>query len=427
MAHIDTLDRDSLQRREQELAARYAALKARNLSLDLTRGKPGPEQLALSDGLDGGLDGNYLGEGGVDLRNYGGLDGIAEAKRLFAPVLQVPPANVIVGGNSSLTMMYQCLLFGMWFGLGKPESAWHHAGKPKFICPVPGYDRHFNACIHLGIELVNVPMTDTGPDMDAVEALVDRDPAIRGLWCVPRFSNPTGAVYDAATVERIAQLGRRAHPAFRVFWDDAYAIHALSADAPKLAPVWAACERAGTADSVLLFGSTSKITHAGAGVAFMAASKANLDAFRQHLGMQSIGPDKVNQMRHVRFLRNLPNTLALMDRHAALLRPRFAAVLEALERELGGTGMGSWLKPQGGYFVSFDTRPGLAKEVVRLAAEAGVKLTPAGATFPYGKDPEDRNIRIAPSFPALAEIESAMEVFTVCVQWASVRQKLSAG
>jgi DNA-binding transcriptional MocR family regulator len=243
---------------------------------------------------------------------------------------------------------------------------------------------------------------------------------------VPRFSNPTGAVYDEATVRRIAALGARAHPSFRVFWDDAYAIHALTPDAPALAPVWAACEQAGTQDSVLLFGSTSKITHAGAGVAFMAGSKANLDAYRAHLALQSIGPDKVNQMRHVRLLRDLPTMLALMEQHAALLRPRFAAVLERLERELGDSGMGSWLTPQGGYFISFDTRPGLAQEVVRLAAEAGVKLTPAGATFPHGKDPEDRNIRIAPSYPALAEIEAAMEVFVVCVQLASVRQKLAA-
>ena len=425
MDHIDTLDRAALAAREQELSNRFAALKQRKLALDLTRGKPGPEQLALSDSLDGVLGGNFVGEGGVDLRNYGGLDGIAEAKRLFAPIVQVPAENLIVGGNSSLTMMYQSLMFGMWFGLGGPANAWHHAGKPKFICPVPGYDRHFHACIHLGIELLNVPMTDTGPDMDAVEALIDSDPAIRGLWCVPRFSNPTGAVYDAATVERIAALGKRAHASFRVFWDDAYAIHALSPDAPRLASIWEACVRAGTTDSVLVFGSTSKITHAGAGVAFMAASKANLDAFREHLGMQSIGPDKVNQMRHVRFLRDLPTTLALMDKHAELLRPRFAAVLDALERELGGSGMGSWLSPQGGYFVSFDTLPGLAREVVRLAGEAGVKLTPAGATYPYGKDPEDRNLRIAPSYPSLTEIDAAMEVFTVCVQLASVRQRLA--
>ena len=426
MPDLDQLDRTALAQWEQDLAREYANLKARGLALDLTRGKPSAEQLALSDGMDGLLHGEFTGEGGVDLRNYGGLDGIAEAKRLFAPILQVPAANVMVGGNSSLTMMYQCLTYCMYLGLdvSGPDSSWHRVGQVKFICPVPGYDRHFNACIHLGIELVTVPMTDHGPDMDAVEHLVATEPNVRGMWCVPRFSNPTGAVYDAQTVQRCAALGKRAAPGFRLFWDDAYAVHALDDDAPKLASIWAASEREGTLDNVLLFGSTSKITYAGAGVAFMAASNANLAAIRHHLGFAAIGPDKVNQMRHVRFLRDMSTLHAHMDRHAALLRPRFEAVLETLERELGGTGMGSWLSPRGGYFISFDTRPGLAREVVRLAAEAGVQLTPAGATYPHGKDPEDRNIRIAPSYPALAEIRSATDVFAVCVKLASVRQRL---
>ena len=423
--HIDQADRTQLAAWEQELSARYAALAGRGLALDLTRGKPSAAQLDLSDALDGCLGGSYRDAAGTDLRNYGGLDGIPEAKALFAPVLQVPAANVLVGGNSSLSLMYQSLLYAMWFGLTGPESAWHHAGKPRFICPVPGYDRHYGACEHLGIQMVTVPMGATGPDMDAVEALIDSDAAIRGMWCVPRFSNPTGAVYDAGTVERIAALGRRAHPSFRVMWDDAYALHALDASAPRLASIWEACEAAGTTDSVLLFGSTSKVTHAGAGVAFMAASKANLDGFRRHLGFSSIGPDKVNQMRHVRFLGDHAGLCAHMEKHAALLRPRFEAVLRTLERELGGSGMGQWLSPQGGYFVSFDTLPGLAREVVRLSAEAGVKLTPAGATFPYGKDPEDRNIRIAPSYPTVEEIGAAMEVFTLCVKLATVRQRLA--
>lgn len=421
---IEQMSAAQLAQAEQELGARYASLQQKQLKLDLTRGKPGAEQLALSDALDGVLAGNYRGEDGTDLRNYGGLDGIAEAKSLFAPVLQVPAANMLIGGNSSLTLMYQCALFGMFFGFDGPASGWKNAGPVRFICPVPGYDRHFGVCAHLGIEMVTVPMTATGPDMDAVEALIDSDPSIRGMWCVPRFSNPTGAVYDAATVERIAALGTRAAPAFRVFWDDAYAVHAFDADAPALASVFAACQRHGTTDSVLLFGSTSKITHAGSGVAFMAASERNLATIRGHLGWSTIGPDKVNQKRHVAFLRDHAGTLAHMERHAALLRPRFAAVLRILDAELAGTGMGEWLSPRGGYFISFDTLPGLAKEVVRLAAEAGVKLTPAGATFPYGRDPDDRNIRIAPSFPSLAEIESAMEIFAVCVKLASVRQRL---
>jgi len=425
MTGIDPSDRASLLAMEQALAAEYTALKARGLSLDLTRGKPSSSQLDLADALDGVLGGNYRDASGTDLRNYGGLDGLPEAKALFAPVLQVPEANVLVGGNSSLTMMYQCLLYGMHFGLSGADSAWSRSGTAKFICPVPGYDRHFGAAQHLGIELVTVPLTGHGPDMDAVEALIDKDPTIRGMWCVPRFSNPTGEVYDAATVTRIAALGKRAHPDFRVFWDDAYAVHAFDATAPVLPSIWAACEAAGTTDGVLLFGSTSKITHAGAGVAFMAASKANLTAISGHLGYSSIGPDKVNQMRHVRLLKDAAGIAAHMEKHAALLAPRFAAVLKALDEGLGGSGMGEWLRPQGGYFVSFDTRPGLAKEVVRLAAEAGVKLTPAGATFPYGKDPQDRNIRIAPSFPSLKDIESAMEVFVACVKLASVRQALA--
>ena len=424
MTGIVQADRATRIAMEQELAVSHAALKAKGLALDLTRGKPSSSQLDLADALDGVLGGNYRDASGTDLRNYGGLDGIPEAKALFAPVLQVPAANVLVGGNSSLTLMYQCLLYAMHFGLSGPASAWARSGNVKFLCPVPGYDRHFGAAQRIGIELVTVPLTGHGPDMDAVEALIDADPAIRGMWCVPRFSNPTGEVYDAATVSRIAALGKRAHRDFRVFWDDAYAVHAFDASAPALPSIWAACETADTTDSMLLFGSTSKITHAGAGVAFMAASKANLAAIIGHLGFSSIGPDKVNQMRHVRLLKDSAGIAAYMEKHAALLAPRFAAVLKALDEGLGGTGMGEWLRPKGGYFVSFDTLPGLAKEVVRLAADAGVKLTPAGATFPHGKDPEDRNIRIAPSFPSLKDIESAMEVFVTCVKLASVRQAL---
>jgi DNA-binding transcriptional MocR family regulator len=408
------------------MTVRYAALAHKNFKLDLTRGKPSAGQLTLADALDGVLDGNYRAEDGTDLRNYGGIDGIAEAKRLFAPVLQVKPDNMLIGGNSSLTLMYQCALFGMYFGMDGPQSAWRLDAPVRFICPVPGYDRHFGVCSHLDIEMLSVPMLETGPDMNAVEALIDRDRNIRGIWCVPRFSNPTGAVYDATTVERMAALGKRATPGFRIFWDDAYAVHAFESDAPTLSPIMTACERQGTADSVLMFGSTSKITHAGAGVAFMAASETNLAAIRAHLGWSTIGPDKVNQKRHVALLGDFNGLLAHMQKHAALLKPRFDAVLRVLDRELQGSGMGSWLRPRGGYFVSFDTRPGLAREVVKLASDAGVKLTPAGATFPYGKDPADRNIRIAPSFPTLADIESATEVFAVCVKLASIRQRLAS-
>jgi aspartate/methionine/tyrosine aminotransferase len=422
--HIEHADLDTLATWETELAAHYAELRQRKLSLDLTRGKPSSEQLDLSDPLDGALDGGYSSENGVDLRNYGVIDGIPEAKRLFAEVLQVAPDNMLIGGNSSLTLMYQCALFGLHFGFEGPDSAWSRQGPVRFLCPVPGYDRHFSVCEHLGIELLSVPMHDSGPDMDAVERLVGGDHSIRGMWCVPRFSNPTGTTYDDATVERCAALGARAAPGFRIFWDNAYAVHALQDSAPRLAPIYAAARRHGTEDSVLIFGSTSKITYAGAGVAFMAASARNLGAIRHHMGFSTIGPDKINQKRHVQFLRDFPMLLAHMKRHAEILRPRFDLVLDTLQRELGGTGMGRWSHPLGGYFISFDTLPGLARQVVQMAAEAGVKLTPAGATFPYGKDPTDSNIRIAPSFPSPREIAPAMEVFAVCVKLASVRQRL---
>jgi len=296
----------------------------------------------------------------------------------------------------------------------------------KFLCPVPGYDRHFAICEHLGIEMIPVPLLDTGPDMDAVEQLAAADPAIRGIWCVPRFSNPTGCVYSRATVERLARLGQvAAGECFLVMYDNAYAVHTLYADAEPLPSIREACERRGTLDSVIQFGSTSKITFAGAGVAFMAGSAENLAAFRKHLGYQSIGPDKVNQLRHVRFLRDADGVGALMEKHAELLRPRFEAVLHILEEQLAGTGMGEWLSPRGGYFISFHTRPGLAKTVVKLAADIGVALTPAGATFPYGVDPEDSNIRLAPSYPSLEDVKASAEAFAVCVKLASIRQRLA--
>ncbi|TGD74382.1 aminotransferase class I/II-fold pyridoxal phosphate-dependent enzyme [Mangrovimicrobium sediminis] len=416
---------EQLQAELQALESRYTELAARQLKLDLTRGKPSAAQVALSDALDGILGGNYRAADGTDVRNYGGLDGLPEAKQLFAGMLEMPADAILIGGNSSLTLMYAVIDFALSFGLRGPESAWGNSDEVKFLCPVPGYDRHFAICEHLGIEMVPVPMLATGPDMDAVEKLVAADPAIKGMWCVPRFSNPTGCVYSRATVERLAQLGNIAGDDFVLMYDNAYAVHTLYPDAEPLASLYAACERHGTLDSVFQFGSTSKITFAGAGVAFMGSSPANLAAFKQHLGFQSIGPDKVNQLRHVRFLGDAEGLAALMGKHAELLRPRFEAVLEILEAELAGTGMGEWLSPRGGYFISFNTRPGLAKTVVKLAADVGVALTPAGATFPYGNDPEDSNIRLAPSFPSLEDVQATAEVFALCVKLASVRQRLA--
>lgn len=423
---LDNASVAQLREWESQLTEQYQAILAKKLNLDLTRGKPSAEQLNLSDELDGLLKGNYIAADGTDTRNYGGLDGLPEAKQLGANIMGVEPANVLVGGSSSLTLMFQMMLTAYQFGLKDAASAWKNEGEVKFICPVPGYDRHYTVCEQLGIKMINVPMTSTGPDMDAVEALLKADKSIKGMWCVPKYSNPTGVVYSDETVERIAKLGQIASANFRVFWDNAYSVHDLTTNAPQLASILEATRRNGTEDSVVQFASTSKITHAGSGVAFVAASAANLAGFKKFLNSCTIGPDKVNQIRHTRLLPNKEALMAHMGKHAALLNPRFDAVLTALSKAFEGTDLGAWEKPVGGYFVSFDTRKNCAKETVRLAAEAGVKLTPAGATYPYGKDPEDRNIRIAPSVPTVPEVVGAMEVFVTCVKLASVKQQLAS-
>ena len=422
--HIEQLSATELTAQLETLQAQYNSLQSLGLSLDLTRGKPGTEQVALSDALDGILKGDYLAADGTDTRDYGGLDGLPEAKALFGAILGTPPRETLIGGNSSLTLMYNTVDFALSEGLRGPASAWGNSDTVKFLCPAPGYDRHFAICEHLGIEMIPVPMLDNGPDMDRVEALVKQDDTIKGLWCVPRFSNPTGCVYSDDTVERVARLGQIATEHFIVMWDNAYAVHSLYADAQPLASIRDYCEQHGTMDNVFQFGSTSKITFAGAGVSFLASSVENLAALKAHLAFRTIGPDKVNQLRHVRFLRDLDTLSDHMAQHAALIRPRLESVLGTLERELAGTGMGKWLSPRGGYFISFDTLPGLAREVVQLADGLGVKLTPAGATFPYGEDPGDSNIRLAPTFPALADVQAAVEAFVVCVKLASIRQRL---
>ena len=423
--HIEQASHEQLQSELAALEMRYAQLADQQLALDLTRGKPGSEQLDLSVQLDGILQGDYFDAHGTDVRNYGGIDGLPEARALFGSLLDCSPAETLVGGNSSLSLMHLVLEVAMRCGLRGPDSAWQRYEQNRFICPVPGYDRHFAVCEHLGIEMVPVPILATGPDMAAVESLVAADETIRGIWCVPRFSNPTGCVYNDDTVERLARLTERAAGDFLVMWDNAYAVHALSDSAPRLASISACARNVGTMDSVVQFGSTSKVTFAGAGVAFLATSEANLNVLRSQLSFQTIGPDKVNQLRHVRLLRDRATLAAHMGRHAALIKPRFDAVLNALEAELSGCGMGRWTTPEGGYFIAFDTLPGLATEVVRLAAAIGVKLTPAGATFPYGKDPQDSNIRLAPTYPTLADVQAAAEAFVVCVKLASIRQRLA--
>lgn len=423
---LDSASKEQLSQWEAELCADYAQIKSQNLSLDLTRGKPSSQQLNLADALDGILEGNYRAADGTDTRNYGGLDGIAEARELGAAILGLQPQQVLAGGNSSLTLMHQAISFAYLFGTAGQGSAWKDEGNIKFLCPVPGYDRHFAICEEFGIRMIPVAMTEHGPDMDQVENLIADDPSIKGIWCVPKYSNPTGIIYSPETVKRIAKLGQIAAANFRVFWDNAYAVHDLVDNPETLANIMDACVEFDTEDSVLQFASTSKITHAGAGIAFLGASANNLKVFKQHLGMATIGPDKINQLRHMRLIPDFAALQDLMKRHAALLKPRFDSVLKHLEENFADNDLGAWQTPQGGYFVSFDALPGLAKEIVRLAGDAGVKLTPAGATFPYGDDPQDRNIRLAPSFPSVADVDATMKVFVTCVKLASVRQQLAA-
>ena len=421
---INQYSNQQLQSWEQELGARYRQIQGAGLKLDLTRGKPSTAQVTLADGLDGVLAGDFLLPDGTDTRNYGGLEGIMPARELGGEILGVAPELVLAGDNSSLTLMYHYLLHAYFYGVRGPDSAWRHEENPKFIALVPGYDRHFGICEDLGIQMINVGFTDKGPDMDRVEALVRDDPSIKGMWCVPKYSNPTGHTYSDAVVARIAALGTVAGPHFRIIWDNAYAVHDLDDTPPRLINLMDLARQQGTEDTVVMVASTSKITFAGAGVAFLASSAENLKAFKKHLGVFSIGPDKVNQLRHVRFLQGYQGLRAHMRRHAELVRPKFELVDKHLEEALGGTGMGAWTRPRGGYFVSFDAHPGLAREIIRLAGEAGVKLTPAGATFPYGKDPEDCNIRLAPTYPSLEELDQAMGVFTLCVKLATARQRL---
>lgn len=422
--NVTDASREQLCQWKQELDSAYQQFKQQNLKLDLTRGKPSTTQLDLSDKLDGILDGNYTTIGGADTRNYGGLYGIPELRDLGAELLGVSTSEIMVGGNSSLSYMYYSIMFAKLFGLGGAPS-WDSEGPSKFICPVPGYDRHFAICEALGIEMINVPMLADGPDMDAVEALIADDSSIKGMWNVPKYSNPTGLTYSDKTVERIARLGKTAPANFRVFWDNAYAVHDLSDSPDQLASIMDYCRNHGTEDLVIQFTSTSKITFAGAGVCFVGASESNLSSLAKHLGIAMIGPDKVNQLRHTRLFPDIEALRTHMQCHRAVLAPRFETVEKHLREHFENSDLATWNKPEGGYFVSFDTLPGLASEVVGLCSEAGVALTPAGATFPYGKDPNNSNIRLAPSFPSLEEIEQIMEVFCCCVKLASVRQALS--
>ena len=410
----DERDAAALDALARDLKARHAAAKGANLALDLTRGKPGAEQVALADGLDGVLAGNFIAADGTDVRNYGGLRGIPEARALGAELLGLAAEQVIAAGNSSLAMMHLTFDTAMHHGLNGPP--WRGLGGVKAICPVPGYDRHFTLTQSFGVEMLPVPMDDAGPDMDAVEALVDAEPLAKCIWCVPRHSNPSGCTYSDETVRRIAALPRRS-PGFVTFWDNAYAVHDLRFPGPRVDDVLARATEAGAADGVVLFASTSKITFAGAGVAFVGGSANTLAALEARLAVMTVGYDKVNQLRHARFLEGRLD--AHMRAHAALVAPKFEAVQRVLAAVLGGLGIASWTRPRGGYFVTVHTLPGLAKRVVALAAEAGVRLTPAGATHPRGHDPHDDTIRLAPTFAALEEVETATETLALCIQLAS--------
>ncbi|HWD03847.1 MAG TPA: aminotransferase class I/II-fold pyridoxal phosphate-dependent enzyme [Amycolatopsis sp.] len=395
----------------------YAALVERGLSLDITRGKPSPRQLDLSADLLTLPNGEYKSEDGTDTRNYGGLKGLPELRRIFAGALQVPVEQLLAAGNSSLELMHDAVVQAMLKTLPGGERRWADEPRIAMLCPVPGYDRHFALAARFDIELIQVPMTVDGPDMDVVERLVAEDAAIKGIWCVPKYSNPTGVTYSDEVARRLAAMPTAA-PDFRIFWDNAYAVHHLTDTETEVADILALCAEAGNADRAFVFGSTSKITLAGSGVGFFGSSAANIAWWSDLLAKRTIGPDKVNQLRHAMFLKDAEGVRAHMRKHAEIIAPKFAAVDRILTEEFGESGVATWTKPTGGYFVSLTVPEGTAKEVVRLAKEAGVALTPAGATHPHGDDPKDATIRIAPTFPELAEVEEAVRALAVCVRLA---------
>ena len=423
MAAWQELEEPALKTIEAECEAAYETYKARGLKLDMSRGKPGPEQLDLTlDMLDcvNARDGHRTA-GGADTRNYGIPDGIPEARALLGAMMGVPAENVIVGGNSSLNMMFDYIATAYSKGVCGQEP-WCRQGAVKFLCPAPGYDRHFAVTDYFGFELLTVDMTETGPDMDQVESFV-RDPLVTGICCVPLYSNPDGITYSDETVRRMAAL-RPAAPDFRIMWDNAYCVHHLTDTPDVLLNLYDEAKAVGNEDIAVFFASTSKISFPGSGIAGIAASPRNLADIRRRLSIQTIGSDKLNMLRHARYFGDIDGIRAHMKLHAAILRPKFAVVLDTLSRELGGTGIAAWHEPRGGYFVSVNLLPGCAKETVRLLAEAGVVMTGAGATYPYGRDPKDSNIRIAPTFPSVEELQTAMELFCVCAKLAAARQLL---
>jgi len=401
-----------------DLQKSYDAFKAKSLKLNLTRGKPASDQLDLSNqlfALPGAED--FTAEGATDVRNYGGLQGLVEVRRLYSGILGAPADQIVVGNNSSLALMHDCIVYSLLKGTCDSLAPWSKQGEIAFLCPVPGYDRHFKICEDYGIRMITIPLTDDGPDVGEVERLVADDASIKGMWCVPKYSNPTGTIYSDSVIERLASM-KTAAPDFRLFWDNAYSVHHLTSDRIQIANVLELCAQHGNPNRAFVFASTSKVTLAGAGLALFAASKENVKWLLDRLVPRTIGPDKANQLRHLRFLKSEDQIFALMDRHRALIAPKFEKVLEIFDARLSGIPDVSWTHPKGGYFISLEVPRGCARRVVALAKEAGVELTPAGSTHPYGKDPDDRTIRIAPTFPELPEIVLAAEGVAVCVQLA---------
>ena len=420
---VTEMTREELVQLESELNAAYEAYKAMGLKLDMSRGKPSATQLDINNEMLAMPISSYVLENGLDVRNYGGVDGTVEMKRIFSELLGIPAGQIIVGGNSSLNMMYDTMMRMFMFGtLGyKP---WKDYQKIKFLCPSPGYDRHFAITQTLGVEMITIPMTPTGPDMDMIESLVAEDETIKGMWSIPLYSNPQGIIYSEDTVKRLASM-KTAAPDFRIFWDNAYGVHHLFSE-NAIPDILALSKEAGYPDRVFYYFSTSKISLPGGGVAMMAGGEASMAEARKHIGIQTIGPDKVNQIRHAMYFKNAEGIRVRMKALAEQMIPKYELVLNLLEKELRDTGLLSWTKPEGGYFITVDTLPGCAKATVALAKEAGVVLTGAGATYPYGNDPKDTNIRLAPSYPPSEELRAAMELFCLCVKLAGVRKLLEA-
>lgn len=420
------LSKEELRALQTKLQEEYEELKKADMKLDMSRGKPAADQLDLSVGMLDVLNSEsvFKGEDKVDLRNYGAFDGIKEAKELFAELMECPVDHVMVFGNSSLNIMYDLVSRAMIHGIGG-NTPWCRQEKVKFLCPVPGYDRHFAITESFGVEMINIPMDENGPDMDLVEKYVNNDPAVKGIWNVPKYTNPAGVVYSDEVVRRFANL-KPAAPDFRIFWDNAYAFHHIYVDNKvEMLNIVTECEKAGNPDLYYEVCSTSKVTFPGAGVAALITSPKNLAEVKKTVSLQTIGFDKINQMRHVMYFKNAAGVHAHMEKHAALLKPKFEAVLNCLEQELGGLEIGSWIKPLGGYFIAFDTLEGCAKRVVALCKEAGVVMTPAGSTYPYMNDPKDTSIRIAPTLPTPEELKQACAVFVHCVKLASIEKYLA--